>query len=131
MRITTKAWATALFTLCLAVGLTGCFGPSAEERRAEMEPVLLSVPGVTGGSLRVTNAELSNIYTCPLTTDATDETEMRSILTDVLVTFAETSTDTDGSGVRCSLTNGSVTIRPTDLGLTQWSSIREIRELLG
>ena len=124
--------------VALVVGtlLTGCawwgggHSDSLDERAARIEPVLLAVPGITGGHLSVKNASLSNLYSCALTSDAADVTALKATLVDVLRTLAEHADDRPGALVSCSVSNGTEGVGSQDVGLTSPTSLREVREKL-
>ena len=133
----TRAGMTVGVFLALGVLMTGCawWGgapkESLHERAARIEPALLAVHGITGGELTVTNASVSHLYSCTLTSNAPDVPALKKTLTHVLMTLAERADDRPGSLVSCSVSNGTDGVATQDLGLTSPTSLREIREKLG
>lgn len=114
--------------------LTGCGTAPSEspaERGARLEPIVMAVPGVTGGSLKVANAGVTNIYDCQLTSDASDREALKAVLTDVLRTLAAEANDSELSTVSNGLSNGTEKVTSEDLGLNNPVYIRDIREKLG
>lgn len=117
--------------------MTGCAwwsGPteSLAERAARITPALLAVPGVTGGSLTVKDASLSHLYECALTSDAGTTDELKAILVDALQTLArEASDDRPGSLVSCTVSNATEGVGSHQVGLTNPTSLRAIRDELG
>ena len=129
-----KPWAfMAALLVSLGVLLSGCSsGPSPEELTARLEPVLTQVPGVTGGTVRVTHASLSLYYSCKLTSDAATAEELSTVLTDVLTTLVENTRDeSGGSSVSCFVKNGSDIVTTADLDLGNPTSLDKLRARFG
>lgn len=119
--------------LVMSLALTGCSkGETADSLDARVVPAILAVPGVTGGEAKVKNASLSHLISCHLTSDAADEEELKSLLTDVLRTVVNETPDEDnGTMVICSVSNGSETVNTASLGLRNPSWLEEVRGLVG
>lgn len=129
-----KGWQRAIGVGVLAcLALVGCSkGETAEDIQGRVEPAILAVPGVTGGTVTVGNAGVSSMYTCALTSDRADQEELKAVLVDVLKTLvSQTPNEPAGQLVTCSVSNADLGVATQDLGLTSPSSLREIREKIG
>lgn len=137
-RVRASAMIGAAMAAVLAVGsvLTGCTsGPakeSVEDKNARLAPALLAVPGVTGGEVNIKHASLSLFYSCRLTSDAADQEALTAVLTEVLSTLvSQTQDDYAESSVVCSVSNGTVGVGTQAVGLTDPTSLGELRKRFG
>jgi hypothetical protein len=110
----------------LALALGGC-GKSNSSVAESLRPALLAVPGVTGGTVNVTDASVSVMITCRLTSDGQTHEALKTTLDGVLRVLTSKTRDlADGTLVDCLVRNGVLLSQPSDLGLanTYLSDVR-------
>lgn len=131
-RSTRRVAALAVAVLAAGTALTGCGakGGGASDIQARVEPAVLAVSGVTGGTCTVKPASLSHLINCSLTSDAADQDALQAVLSDVLTrVVAETSDEDSGTAVKVVVKNGADTVTTDALGLSNPSYLSELREL--
>ncbi|AQP48395.1 hypothetical protein BW730_13665 [Tessaracoccus aquimaris] len=132
-RSTRRVAALAVAVLAAGAALTGCGAKgsgASEDIQARVEPAVLAVSGVTGGTCSVKPASLSYLINCSLTSDAADKDALQAVLTDVLTTVvAQTPDEDSGTAVKVVVKNDADTVTTDALGLSNPSYLSELREL--
>lgn len=110
-------------------GLFGCSSsePDVEAVRPALTAAVLAVPGVTGGTVGFSYASLSPRATCEVTGEGTTTAELSETLERVLKVVTDHIRPYRVGNATCSISNGGVIVRQTDLGFTSPASFDDLR----
>lgn len=118
--------------LLLAPLWSGCASNDNAGTAARLTPLVLAVPGVTGGTVDVSDTSGAVLVTCRLTGDATTQDGLDTTLDAVLrVVTSNTTGLRDGTMIACTVANAGLTGQASDLGLPVPTYLQALRARYG